>query len=74
MKTIFLISIYIASFMLFYLMLSLLAMVFMPYQEAISDREWFVIYTLFIGWWVAAFPALEYRRCNEEYFNKYTGF
>jgi len=55
-------------------MISLLAVVFIPYQEVISDRGWFVIYTLFIGWWVAAFPALEYRKRNEEYFNKYTGF
>lgn len=74
MKTIFLISIYIASFMLFYLMISLLPAVFLPYKEIISSRNWFMGYTMFFGWWLAAFPALEYRKRNEAYFNQYTGF
>jgi|LakMenEpi03Aug12_release.lakeMendotaPanAssembly.Ray.scaffolds.fasta_scaffold189662_5 hypothetical protein len=41
------------------------------YYAVISDNHWFVLYALFIGWWVSMFPAREYYKKNEDYFNKY---
>ena len=29
-----------------------------------------MIYSMFLGWWLAIFPAREYYIANEEYFDK----
>jgi hypothetical protein len=34
------------------------------YLKAISSVEWFGMYTIFIGWWVALFPAYEMHQSN----------
>lgn len=61
------IVVYIVSFMLLYLGLSAIGCIFPKsnlelhtYSECIGSREWFIIYTLFIGWWVSAIIAREY--------------
>jgi hypothetical protein len=70
MKSIILISIYLGAFVMFYLLLSMVGLFFHPYSVIIQSSGWFMGYTLFIGWWMASFPAREYYVHNEEYFDK----
>jgi hypothetical protein len=70
MKSIILISIYVGAFVLFYLLLSTIGLLFHPYSVIIQTPAWFIAYSLFIGWWMASFPAREYYVHNEEYFDK----
>lgn len=70
MKSIILISIYLTAFVLFYLLLSLIGIFFNPYTVIIQSSSWFISYSVFIGWWLASFPAREYYVHNEEYFDK----
>jgi len=41
------------------------------YHNVISDPNWFIAYSISIGWWLAAFPAREYYLHNEQYFDDY---
>jgi hypothetical protein len=70
MRTIILTSIYLGSFMLFYLMLSLIALPFASYIDIISNKSWGACYALFIGWWAALLPTREYYMRNYHYFDK----
>jgi hypothetical protein len=70
MKSIILISIYVGAFVLFYLLLSTIGLLFHPYSVIIQTPGWFIGYSLFIGWWMASFPAREYYVHNEQYFDK----
>ena len=70
MKSIILMFVYLGSFTLIYLMLSLIGALFYPYKEVINNSDWFIVYTLFFGWWLAMFPAREYYVKNEEYFER----
>lgn len=69
MKWTILILIYIAAFMGMFFILSLIGMLWMPYSEVINNINWFMMYSLLIGWWIAAFPAFEYYCLNEDYFD-----
>lgn len=61
MKSLTLFAIYIASFLIIFLMLSFVGWVFNGnYIEIVRDNTWQIIYTVLIGWWVALFPAREY--------------
>jgi hypothetical protein len=40
------------------------------YTEAIKNTTWLGAYTLFLGWWLAAFPAREYYLKNEKSFDR----
>ena len=61
MKYIIFFSIYLFAFSSLYIMLSMIAMI---WNEDISlvltNNEWFIVYSLFIGSWAAAIPAIEY--------------
>ncbi len=71
MKSLTLLAIYIASFVIIFLMLSFIGWVFNGnYIEIVRDNTWQIIYTVFIGWWVAIFPAKEYTLKYEEEFDK----
>ena len=66
MNSIKIILIYILTFIGIYFVLSLLVMLFNghDYLKAISSVDWFGMYTIFIGWWVALFPAYEMYQSN----------
>jgi len=70
MKSFILVSIYITAFVMFFLLLSLVGMFFNPYTIVIHSQGWFMVYTLFIGWWLASFPAREYYVYHQRYFDK----
>jgi hypothetical protein len=70
MKSIILIGTYLVSFVLFFLLLSLIGVFFNPYSEIITNHNWFMVYTMFLGWWLAIFPAREYYISQESYFDK----
>lgn len=71
MKTLTLIAIYIASFMIIFLIVSFPGYLFVgSYKAVIYNNGWQVMYTLFIGWWLAALPAREYYLKYEKEFDK----
>jgi hypothetical protein len=53
MKSIILIGTYLVSFVLFFLLLSLIGVIFTPYRDIVTNHNWFMVYAL---------SAL--RRCN----------
>jgi hypothetical protein len=70
MKSIILIGTYLVSFVLFFLLLSLIGVFFTPYSEIITNHNWFMVYAMFLGWWLAIFPAREYYISKQTYFDK----
>jgi hypothetical protein len=70
MKSIILVGTYLVSFVLFFLLLSLIGVFFNPYSEIITNHNWFMVYAMFLGWWLAIFPAREYYISQESYFDK----
>lgn len=70
MKYITLFLIYIFTFFFFFFLLSLLGLIWQPYLTTIRDGAWWALYSMFLGWWVAIFPAMEYYKRNEMYFNR----
>lgn len=71
MKTLILIAIYIASFVIIFFITSFPAYVFVAsYKAVIYNTSWQFMYTFFIGWWLAALPAREYYLLNEKYFDR----
>lgn len=72
MKSIILLSIYLLSFIIIFMMLSLVGIVFSDsnYVDILHSNGWSVIYSLFIGWWMSIFPAREYYLVNQEYFER----
>ena len=69
MKSIILILIYVATFIGFFLTLSLIGTLWSDYKSIISNIDWFIIYTMFIGWWISIFPTREYYKLHEDYFD-----
>lgn len=70
-KLILLAIIYIASFIIIFFITSLSGYVFIgSYKAVIYCTAWQVMYSFFIGWWMAIWPAREYYLLNEEYFDK----
>jgi len=58
----------IATFMTFYLLLSGIGCLFLQgkdegYTDIISNLSWFMIYSMFFGWWITML-------CNIELYNK----
>ena len=51
--------VYTITFMAMYFVLSLFGCLFVEgdYNDVLSDTQWFIMYTLFLGWWVALIPA-----------------
>lgn len=70
MKTIILILIYIGVFFGLFFLLSLFGIFWQPYKQVISTEPWFQLYSVFIGWWVSIFPAVEYLSLHKDYFKR----
>ena len=70
MKTIKLILIYLSTFVMFFLLLSAIGMLWDSYYNITSDITWFIVYTMFFGWWLALLPTREYYMRNYHYFDK----
>ena len=50
--------VYLITFFAMYFILSMLGMVFgFTYKESLESEQWFVMYSLFLGWWIAMIPA-----------------
>lgn len=72
MKSLILFFIYISTLMIGFLTISLIGLLWADnYYNVISNPNWFIAYSLFIGWWLAAFPAREYYLHNRKYFETY---
>jgi hypothetical protein len=71
MKSLIAILIYAGAFMGMFFMFSLIGLLWNDnYYSIISDHTWFMLYTLFFGWWLAMFPTREYYVQNEDYFDR----
>jgi hypothetical protein len=65
---------YVAAFVAFYLLFSLIGLMFnnpetgefFKYTEIISSYGWISFYSLLIGWWAAAIVAYDYQDYLEE--------
>jgi hypothetical protein len=53
--------VYTITFMAMYFVLSLFGCLFVKgdYNDVLSDTQWFIMYTLFLGWWIALIPAVD---------------
>lgn len=65
MKTFIVIFIFIFTFVVFYLLLSVCGCFFTTYKNTISQPEWFAAYSIFIGWWLASLVCHDYIRSKE---------
>lgn len=72
MKTTKSILVFTVTFILGYLLLSVLGCMFFDadgnhnnYSDVIGNRTWFTVYSTFIGWWVAAIAGSEYYEALE---------
>lgn len=71
MKTTKSIAVFIATYLVLYLILSAMGCMFIKgdgnhysYGECIGSTFWFTMYNLFIGWWVAGIVANDYYESN----------
>ena len=72
MKSLIAIALSTGVFMTMFLTLSLIGVMWgNTYREVLANHTWFFLYSLFIGWWVALIPTIEYVKRNEEYFDTY---
>ena len=52
--------IFIVAFMLYYLILSLIGSIFVgSFKATVTDSDWFFIYSLMLGWWLATGTMME---------------
>ena len=67
-----LLAIYLLSFVIIYMMLSLLGLVFSDanYVDILHSDPWGTIYCMIFGWWLSIFPAREYYLINQSYFDR----
>lgn len=70
MKSIILVTTYLLSFILFFFIISTIGLLWSNPIDVYTSKDWFMVYSLFFGWWLAIFPAREYYIANEEYFDK----
>lgn len=68
MKSIFLMLIFLGTFMGFYFLLSCIGMLWDTYEGIITNENWFLAYSLFLGWWIALLPTVEFNESWEEIF------
>jgi hypothetical protein len=64
MKVIIYILSYIALTVLYFLILSGIGLLWLPYKEVISNPGWFVIYIMFFHWWMVIPSLFEYYEIN----------
>lgn len=71
MKSLTLLAIYIASFIICFLILSVPGYLFVgSFEAVIKCTTWQLMYSLFIGWWMAVLPTREYYLKNQQEFDK----
>lgn len=71
MKSINCILIYFGLYIGFFYFISLAGMPFGNYLEIIQDKDWFMVYSLLLGWWLPILPVIEYTERNKNYFKKH---
>jgi hypothetical protein len=72
MKSLLLFFIYVGTWMLGFLTLSLFGLLWADsYHNIISSPNWFMMYSLLVGWWLSILPAREYYTHNKQYFDNY---
>lgn len=50
--------VYVITFFAMFFCLSILGMCFgATYKQTIGSGNWFVMYSIFLGWWIALIPA-----------------
>ena len=60
MKALALILIYVAVFMGVFFILSTIGLLWVDsYHQIISNMNWFMLYTLFVGWWVSMLVVVD---------------
>jgi hypothetical protein len=71
MKSLILMAIYIASYIIIYLMLCCVGWIFtdISFPNIVHSSNWTMMYTLLIGWWAALLPAREYYVHYKSYFH-----
>jgi hypothetical protein len=70
MKTLNLLFIFLAAFMGGFFTLSLIAILWTSYGNALTNVNWFIVYAFIFGWEIGLLPAMEYHKKNEAYFNE----
>jgi hypothetical protein len=60
MKYFILFIIFIVVFAALFFILSLFGMLWTNYNTVITDPNWFMFYTVVIGWWTSAIVAADY--------------
>ena len=71
MKSIIAILIYVGTFMGMFFLLSSIGLLWADsYYAVVSNNHWFILYSMFFGWWISLFPTREYYINNEEYFSE----
>lgn len=60
MKTVTLVSIYVASFVTFFFILSAAGIIFTSYANVINNDGWKFIYSIFFGPFISILPAREF--------------
>lgn len=72
MKSLFVILIYTGTYMGVFFLMSLIGMLWSDsYHAIVSNPNWFMMYSLFFGWWIALFPTREYYMHYQDYFDEY---
>jgi hypothetical protein len=72
MRSLLVILIYTGSFMGFFFLFSTIGLLWCDtYTQVVANPNWFMFYTMFLGWWLAMFPAREYYKEHEFYFQKH---
>jgi len=72
MKSLIIIFIYTFTFMGVFFLMSLIGLLWNDsYYTVVSDHTWFMLYSMFFGWWIAMFPAREYYMHHQDYFEEY---
>ena len=72
MKSIIFLGVYLLSFVIIYMMMSLVPLVFSDtsYVDILRNNNWTMMYSLFFGWWMSIFPAREYYLLNQSYLDR----
>ena len=72
MKLITLVAIYLLSFVVIYMMMSLVGLMFsdLSYVQILRSNNWTMMYSLLFGWWLSGMSAREYYVHHQEYFNR----
>jgi hypothetical protein len=70
MKSLIAILIYLGTFMSMFFLFSLIGTLWFNYTDVISNNGWFMVYSMFFGWWMSIFPTREYYVKNQDYFSE----